>query len=61
MFELIDEQSGKVKKVGTEQECLEFSKQNPSCNYILNDISNDKRKMYKYNKEKEAAENSDNE
>ena len=44
MWVLKDEQSGKVKFTGTEDECLNFSKENPNCNYTIEDLDKDKKK-----------------
>lgn len=41
MFEMIDETTNKVKFIGTEKQCLEFSMKNPNCKYIMHDISKD--------------------
>ena len=35
MWELRDEVTNKVVYVGTEKECLEFSKKSPEVNYIM--------------------------
>ena len=43
MFEMIDEQSNRVKFVGNEKECLEFSMANPNCQFIMNDLNKDKK------------------
>lgn len=58
VLELVDEQSGKVKYVGFEEDAMDFTKANPSCTYIINDITNDKRKMYKFKQELAAKINS---
>lgn len=44
MFELRDEQSGKVKKVGTEKECLLYTKDFPNRKFILVDLEEEKKK-----------------
>ena len=43
MFELEDQQTGKIKCRGTEKECLEYSAQNPKYKYILRDLEKEKR------------------
>lgn len=47
-FMMKDDQSGKIKFVGNEEECIAFSQENPSCNYEMNKI--DKGDLYKYSK-----------
>ena len=44
MFELEDQQTGRIKCRGTEKECLEYSAKNPNCKYILRDLEKDKKK-----------------
>ena len=44
MWVLKDEQSGKEKFRGSEKECLEFSKQNPNCNFIMVNLEEEKKK-----------------
>ena len=43
MFKLIDEQSGKEKFIGSEKECIEFTKENPNCNYIIIDMEQENK------------------
>lgn len=44
MFELRDEQSGKVKMTGSEQECLNYTTQFPNRKFILVDLEKEKKK-----------------
>ena len=43
MFAMEDQASGRIKFKGSEAECLEFSKQNPSCKYIMIDLEKEKK------------------
>lgn len=47
MFEMRDEDSGRVKFVGSESECLKFSMENPSCKYIMVDLEEERKKKEK--------------
>ena len=47
-YKLIDEQSGKIKFVGSESEILEFSIENPSCTFVTEKI--EKEDLPKYSK-----------
>ena len=42
MFKMLDE-AGREKFIGTEKECLEFSKQNPNCSYEMVDMEKEKK------------------
>ena len=53
VVELVEEQSGKTKFIGFEEDAMQFTRDNPSCTYLINDITNDKRKMFKFKKELE--------
>lgn len=54
MFEMIDEQSNRVKFVGTEKECLNYSMQFPNCKFIMNDLSKNNDKKGKNNENTES-------
>lgn len=42
MWELRDEVTNKVVYVGTEEECLAYSKKHPEINFLLNEVKNPK-------------------
>lgn len=56
-YKLIDEQSGKIKFVGTEDEILEFSAENPSCVFVTEKIEKDE--LHKYTQYKKKYEVTD--
>ena len=57
MFEMIDEQTGKVKFVGTEKDCMAFSMENPNCSYIINDLEKNKRGRNNENIQPDGTDN----
>jgi len=43
LYQMEDPKSNRVKFVGTEKECIEFSKKNPEINYIMTEVKKNER------------------